>query len=119
MGAIDRLGSTYEYKRLAAGTYVDGKWIEGAEIIGTIVASIQPLTPQETQTLPEGERSSEFIRIYTATKINKVNEAAMTKGDKITYNGRDYEVKKVEDWTAYRIPHYKAIAVLLEEQTGG
>ena len=118
MGAIDRLGSTYEYKRLAAGSYVNGNWVEGAEISGTIVASIQPLTPQETQTLPEGERSSEFIRIYTATKLNKTNEVALTKGDKITYNGRDYEVKKVEDWTAYRIPHYKAIAVLLE-QTGG
>jgi hypothetical protein len=124
MGIIDRMGGTFTFRRFAAGQYVNGKWIDGVEVIPTdedgneiswsMAASIQRMTAQETQAMPEGQRSSEWIKIYTTTKLERTQEADKTKGDVVSYNDREYEVIKIEDWMDTRIPHYKALAVLIE-----
>jgi len=124
MGIIERMGSKYNFRRFAAGRYVGGHWVEGDEIVPTdetgaevsfsMWASIQPMTPQETMSLPEGQRTSEWIKIYTVTKLDRTMEKDKTKGDIVSYNDREYEVMKVENRTATRIPHYKAQAVLIE-----
>jgi hypothetical protein len=116
MGIIERMGRTYTFSRTGAGAYVDGNWVAGAGS-GTfdMAASIQRLTPQETAALPEGQRTSEWIRIYTPTQLQRTNESLKLKGDLVNYNGRQYEVMKIENWTETRIQHYKALAVLLEQ----
>lgn len=129
MGALSRLGSTYTFRRFAPGRYVNGEWVNGVEVIPqddqgnevafSMVASIQRLTAQEMLALPEGERSSERITIYTETKLEKGDEATKTKGDIVLYNGREYEVRKVENWMETPQPHYTAVAVLLENTNGG
>lgn len=125
MGIIERMGRTYTFRRFAAGRYVNGNWIEGDEVVPhdadgneisfSMTASIQRLSPQETMAIPEGQRTSEWIRIYTATKLERTVESEKTKGDIIIYNEREYEVMKIENWTETRIHHYKAMAVLLEQ----
>lgn len=123
MGVIDRMGQTYGFRRFAQGRYVDGEWVDGDEVVPTdengaetsftMVASIQPMTAQETMAMPEGQRTSEWINIYTATKLERTQESEKTKGDVVIYNEREYEVMKVFDFMTSRIPHYKAQAVLL------
>lgn len=126
MGIIERMGRQYTFKRFAQGYYVNGKWTEGAEVLDedsdgnqvpfSMVASIQRMTPQETQSLPEGQRDSEWIRIYTSTRLFRTVEADHTKGDVVVFNGREYEIMKLENWGDTRMPHYKAMAVLLEQK---
>jgi hypothetical protein len=123
MGPISRLGQTYTFRRFAPGTYVKGVWVSGAEVVPTdnegnaiafsMVASIQRLTPNEMLALPEGQRTSEWIKIYTTTKLEKTIEENKTKGDIVSYDGDEFEVIKIEDWTRSPIPHYKVHAVRL------
>ena len=78
--------------------------------------TIQPMTPREIEKLPEGERSTEMIKIYTGTelKIAVVNGLA---ADIITYNGNKYEVTGVEDWSKINgIKHYKVRAMKIDPQ---
>lgn len=124
MDAINRLGQKYTFRRFAPGQYVSGKWRDGEEIIPhddqgneiffSMTAVIQRMSPQETLTLPEGDRTREWIKIYTSTKLERSNEAEKTKGDIVNYKNREYEVRKVEDWEEFRLPHYRVIAILLE-----
>lgn len=124
MGIIERMGHEYKFRRFAQGHYVNGKWIApdevvptdelGNEIFYTMIASIQRMSAQETQALPEGQRSSEWIKIYTTTKLERTIESEKLKGDVVIWNDREYEVMKVENWGETRMPHYKVLAVLLE-----
>ena len=56
MDAINRLGKTYTFRRFASGKYVNGKWVDGEEVIPhddqgneisySMTAAIQRMTPQ-------------------------------------------------------------------------
>jgi hypothetical protein len=125
MGIIERMGRPYMFRRFGPGRYVSGQWVDGDEVIPTdedgnetsfsMTASVQRLTPQETAAMPEGQRSSEWIKVYTGTQLLRADESERTKGDVVLFHGREYEVKKIEDWTDTELPHYKALAVLLEK----
>lgn len=127
MGIIERMGREYTFRRFSQGRYVNGKWVEGDEVVDhdedgneipfSMVASIQRMTSQETQSLPEGQRDSEWIRIYTSTRLYRAIEADHIKGDVVIFNDREYEVMKLDNWGDTRMPHFKAMAVLLEQKT--
>ena len=65
--------------------------------------------------LPAGDREKDAIRIYTETELFAANDQTKTKADRIDYRGRTYEVRKVEPWTPTDIPHFKAIAVMVQK----
>lgn len=94
---------------------MDGHYIEGAETIFEIIASIQPLSSYEMLQLPEGQRTKEAVKVYTPTGLRQTIESQRVKGDRISYKGRLYEVQKVSAWENFTdIPHFKAIAVMVE-----
>lgn len=78
-----------------SGSYVAGRWVEGAATILEITASIQPATPKELQRLPEGDRTRDVIAIWTTTEL-RVGEGA--QADRVSYGGATYEVQAVERW---------------------
>ena len=89
--------------------------MDGAESIIEIIASIQPLSPYEVLQLPEGQRTKEIVKVYTTTGLRQTIEQQNLKGDRIAYKGRLYEVRKVSSWETFTdIPHFKAVAVLVE-----
>lgn len=115
MGLISHFGSTYTVKRFAPGEYIDGHYMPGEESIFEIVASVQPLSPYEILQLPEGQRTKEAVKIYTTAGLRQTIESQKVKGDRISYKGRLYEVQKVSTWEMFTdIPHFKAIAVMVE-----
>lgn len=121
MGLIDRFGESYNVRRADPGDYVKGRWIPSdtyTEI--DIIASIQPMKPWEVEHQPEGQRTKEIIKIYTTNGLRPTIEAQKVKGDLISYRGRTYEVQRVETWDFVTdIPHFKAIAVLVEGTVNG
>jgi hypothetical protein len=95
--------------RMAAGTYVAGRYVPGTDQDFDASANIQPLSGKELLQLPEGDREKEVKKIYTAF--------ALQNGDGVTRaDGIRYEVQAVEDWTAFHQPHFKARLVRIEEQ---
>lgn len=106
--------SSFVVTRKEAGSFVNGKWVEGDTSTFTIQASVQPLRGDEIQLLPEGRRNSQAVRIYTDTLLyNKTNES--TNPDIVTAFETDFEVLTVEPWQSNVINHFKCLAVKVSE----
>jgi hypothetical protein len=90
-----------------SGSYVAGRWVEGAGSAFEIVASIQPATPKELQRLPEGDRVRDVIAIWTTTEL-QVAASPAAQADRVTYAGASYEVQAVERWDLGE--YFKALA---------
>ena len=86
-------------RRPSAGSYVNGIWVEGSYTDSTITASIQPLTGEDMQELPEGRRLSEAFKMYTSTPVMTVQEAGSNQNaDRVVFNSKEYEVHEVNPW---------------------
>lgn len=72
----------------------------------------QPLKGSERKALPEGVRSSVKWKCYTTTDLRTADQHAKTPADRVTYDGEDYTVWKVEKRGL--LDHYKAY--LMREQ---
>lgn len=73
----------------------------------------QPLKGRERSTLPEGVRTSVELKLYTETDLRTADQFANTPADRVTYNGTDYVVWKVERRAL--IEHYKAYLMRVQE----
>lgn len=93
--------------------YVDGIYVEGSESQTNIVASVQRLSEQERQLLPEGFRASESIKIFTEYDPIQVidNDLANPQDSaEFLYQGKRYVMLGWEKW-GYLIPYWKVTAV--------
>lgn len=103
--------------RKAAGSYVNGVWVEGAETLILITASIQPTSGEEMLSLPEGRRNKKTYSLFTSTDINLI--VGSTNPDQVQIFGERYEVVRVEPWQNNPpvfgiVNHYKFYAQALE-----
>jgi len=114
---IEDFGGLVSVKRFGAGYSANGVSVKGQQTTFQIYAVIEPLRPKEMMILPEGERTRERVRVYTETKLQTADEAAQSMGDRVAYNGRDYEVQQCEVWNDGEDTFFKAIAVLVEQDT--
>ncbi len=96
-----------------ATTYVKGDAQDETRAEFPFRASVQPLTPEEMELLPEGRRDSEAYRLYTETRLQPANEATGVNADLVEYESVDYEVLSVDRWKNDILPHYKAVMVKL------
>lgn len=87
---------TYSVSRTAAGSYVDGFYVDGGVSSFNIDASIQPVTGRETLAVPEGYRAEETRVVYTTTELRALTPTSI--GDVITYKSEPWEVIKSEQW---------------------
>lgn len=95
-----------------------GNWIDAEEQQITIKASIQPLNMREMETLPEGQRSSNMIKIYTDTELHATIQSG-NKADIIVWLGKRWEILSCAVYQMNIIPHYKAIAMeMMPDATG-
>lgn len=101
--------SSYTVKRYAAGTYVSGTWTPGAQSSLSVVASVQPAKADELIYLPEAQRTTAAIKIYTDSHLQTGNEKTGVQADRITYQGEDWEIQQIYEHEL-GIAHYKAIA---------
>lgn len=65
-----------------------------------IVASVQPMTQAEMQSLPEGLRNSGAVKVYTPTELRTVSVNTKELADDFEYRGVRYRVHAVDgDWS--------------------
>ncbi len=101
--------------RFTPGSYINGDWQEGTRAEIAIQASAQPLNPKEMESLPEGRRDSQAVKIYPDTELFTVRDD--TNPDLVEYRGEVYEVISVAPHQSGVIDHFKAVAVLREEES--
>lgn len=115
MSAFDAFRQSVTIRRRTAGEYVDGRWIEGAETVLTIKASVQPAKDSDMQMLPEGRRFMSSFRLYTDTELRSSEEHG-ANCDIAALPFGDHEIVAVMPWGNGIIPHFKAIAQRVQPQ---
>ena len=78
-----------------------------------MTASIQPLSMQELQRLPEGMRSQGRVKVYTQIELFTLKQPTGIPPDRFSYNGVDYLVETKDDWEDTG-DYFKFIAVRVD-----
>lgn len=103
-GVIARFATgTYTRTRTAAGATVDGRYTEGATATASVVGSLQPPTGQDLKSLPEGRHADGTLVFYTTSAL-----LVTPIPDRLTIDGEQWEVFRVERWQAFGDTHYRA-----------
>jgi len=79
-----------------AGSYVNGVWTPSFAAGVTIsIIFPQPVSQEQLQQLPEGERAQNYVQTWTTADINVRDNT--TDSDRIVYDGKTYLVYQAED----------------------
>lgn len=97
--------------------YVDGRYVpsESTERL-CIEANVQPrLTTRELYLLPEGDRTKDSIKVYTAFTLRGRREGdSPIDADTFTWDGATYEVVVAHTYQMGVLNHTKALAIRRE-----
>ncbi len=114
MSPFDALRKNLTVRRPAAGSYVNGRWVEAGQPTElTVKASVQPASTEELETLPEARRTQGVYKLYSSTRFQSVQENA-NNPDIVVIDNDDYEVMSCQPWQNNLINHYKALAARVQ-----
>lgn len=101
-----------QIKRSTGGSRVKGVWKENPPQIIEVWGSVQPfLKSSDLLMLPEGDRTKETIKLYTASEILEGREGTNARSpDIILWNGEEWEVKKAVPYQMGVLDHYEVLA---------
>lgn len=98
-----------------AGYYdIDGLYVEGQKERIDLSVVVTPAKGRELLHLPEAQRSSEMLKIYSDEKLLTVDEGVSKIADVVVWRGHEYQVQIVDDWTHTDLPHYRSLAAKVE-----
>lgn len=110
--------------RKTSGSYINGLWVEGGEVLILITASVQPTTGAEMLSLPEGRRNRKTYSLFTSTNIQLIHGQVTSPDqdsnpDQIEIYGERYEIIQVQVWQNNPpvfgiVNHYKFYASAFE-----
>ena len=105
--------TTATVKRYGQGSYLHGRWVDGAETTFTITANIQPHTVKNiSDTTAEGNKSKKAIKVFTTTTLRMTQEGtALQNGDKISWHNEWYEVSELYTYEMGVLNHTMVIAI--------
>lgn len=101
--------------RTDPGSRVRGEWVNGATSTLTIKATVLPEKNAEIIAQLGGTNLNGVITIRTETALRTADEITGAIGDKLTFEGRVYEVQTIDRYRDV-IPHYKAWATLTDDK---
>lgn len=119
---IARIGITCSVTRYAPGSYVNRVYVPGATTTFSVLMSVQPLNGRELLNLPEAQRTRQWIKAYCATELRTAEQSTGIKADRVTANGRVYEVQMVEFWTnpaSILAPHWRVLLAEVNTEVTG
>lgn len=108
----------YTFTRYTADSYVKGKLVKGGiDSTFTVMISVQPLSAEEVQYLPEGRRVSSSFTIYCAKDTNLVTaeEESPNPPDTVELFGKVYEVNSLFNWQNEVISHQRYLVIEREK----
>lgn len=79
----------------------------------TVMLNVQPLTADELQALPEGERGVKRFKAFGATTLRGADVKAGTKADLVYIGGDWYEVRSSNDWRHISILSHNYVELVL------
>ena len=105
--------TTATVKRYGQGSYLHGRWVDGAETTFTITANIQPHTVKNlSDTTAAGNKSKKAIKVFTTTTLRMTQEGtALQSGDKILWHSEWYEVSEPYTYEMGVLNHTMVIAI--------
>ena len=90
------------------GSFVSGRWVTGTATPLSFMGFPQNAKPADLLVLPEGNRTSESIKIHTTFELIAEVKGS-TNGDVISYKGKTWLVHSVAH--RYIGNYHKAIAI--------
>jgi hypothetical protein len=100
---VDSFATSYKLTvtRRAARTVVNGVYVPGDEETFTLrPAVVYPASGRQLALLPEGQRTSEAVTIFTKCQLRGAKDPAGYAPDRVTYRGTIYEIQLAGDWAA-------------------
>lgn len=85
------LTEAFTYTRSTRTAGSDGRAATPSDATASGNGVFEPLSGRELLRMPEGERGSEWLAVWTS--------AAITLGDQISYGGASYEASHADGWT--------------------
>ena len=98
--------------RTSAGAYVNGIFVAGTPSTPssiTIQASVQPATGEDIKALPEGRRLDDYVKVYTDSDLQMLQESTGKQPDRLTWRGHTYECISADVRQMSVINHFKYI----------
>lgn len=98
------------------GTYdADGNWVPPTTTTFDADCNIQPAKYSKILQMPESDRTEVWQVVYTATPLREKKEGdAGYTGDRFTWLGDEYEVRKTKRYLMGILDHTEAMAVRIE-----
>ena len=93
--------------RVQPGQWVNGIYQEGVEEVLTVDVSVQPTSPEDMKSLPEGRRERKSYTIIGDSRLRSVEEGA--NPDRVVINEQDYEVVVSSEWRNGILSHNRSI----------
>lgn len=92
---------------------VNGRPVKGSLVTVEIEANVQPLKFTEVMSLPEVERTKEWIKVYSAEMMRTLKEGSSGhQADIIQWDGKSYRVLKCHHYRMGVLDHYVSYACL-------
>ena len=111
---------TITVKRKAPGAWVKGTFHAGPETTVKIIASVQPMTPNEVIKETQASRSREGVKVFTFERLNVSDESNTRASDKFMHDGKLFEIISVSNWNIGTcLPHYESTALKVDGEGGG
>lgn len=79
--------------------------VTNTEIPFSFIGAVQPLSPEQIELKPEGQRSWQWLQIHMKTPIT----LTLVTNDRVTINGRIYKIMAEKDYTNNGYIEYHAI----------
>ena len=77
--------------------------------------NVQPLSPDELQALPEGERSIKRVKAFSDYPLTAADQYIGQPGDWLFYKGHWYECKSSVQWDHTPLAHFRSEFVIVPE----
>lgn len=93
------------------GHRIKGSWVEGPKHETPFKGTWQPASGSALQLLPEGKRSREVYKCFApiALAFTAADDEKGVSGDRIIYEGVEYEVSAAAKWNNSLLPHWELL----------
>jgi hypothetical protein len=94
-----------------------GSWVEGEGTETPFKGTWQPANGQALQVLPEGKRSGEVYKAFAPIGLDftAADDARGVSGDRIIWQGNEYEVSAAAKWNNGLLPHWELLCTREKE----
>lgn len=111
---MDIFRKPYTLRSFGEQTNVDGYLYSPYED-AKVMLNVQPLTSNELEALPEGDRKVTRIKAFGAFPIKTADQATGTIADRLLYHGRWFECESSFQWDHTLLAHYESQFVAVAE----